>query len=269
MTTQPPGHPADPLAASLGQASKTGAGLLGLGNGTPVGQLDAVHGDEPRLTAIAAVAQNGVIGDGRGLLWHLPEDFARFKRVTMGGVLLMGRRTFDSLGGPLPGRQSIVLSRATGLPLVWCPWPGPGPSELVMADTRPIRVEARRPVPPAEGIPAFGAGVYVAARPDLALRLSAWYPERPWWSSGGGEIYSLLWPYTTDLDLTEVHASPDGAVRFPVVDPVYWTETRREPGREFDFVGYKRRTLDARQRLLEVTASSLAPKERASGPDDA
>ncbi|MCL2490527.1 MAG: dihydrofolate reductase, partial [Propionibacteriaceae bacterium] len=67
----------------------------------------------PKLTAIAAVARNGVIGDGDGLLWHIPEDFARFKAVTMGGALVMGRRTYQSLGRPLPGRTSIVLTRNT------------------------------------------------------------------------------------------------------------------------------------------------------------
>jgi len=66
----------------------------------------------PKLTAIAAVAANGVIGDGRGLLWRIPEDFAHFKAVTMGGVLVMGRRTFDSLGRPLPGRVSIVVTHS-------------------------------------------------------------------------------------------------------------------------------------------------------------
>ena len=62
---------------------------------------------------IAAVSRNGVIGDGVRMPWHLPEDLAHFKHTTMGHTLLMGRRTFDSIGRALPGRRSIVLTRNT------------------------------------------------------------------------------------------------------------------------------------------------------------
>ncbi|MHC4948753.1 MAG: dihydrofolate reductase [Planctomycetota bacterium] len=65
----------------------------------------------PRITIIAAVSENGVIGRGGGLPWHLPEDLRRFKRRTLGHTLVMGRRTFESLGGCLPGRRCIVVSR--------------------------------------------------------------------------------------------------------------------------------------------------------------
>ncbi|HKJ12242.1 MAG TPA: dihydrofolate reductase [Ornithinimicrobium sp.] len=60
---------------------------------------------------MAAVGANGVIGDGSGMPWHLPEDLRHFKRLTMGGVLLMGRRTFDSIGSALPGRRTVVITR--------------------------------------------------------------------------------------------------------------------------------------------------------------
>jgi len=67
--------------------------------------------DRPRITLIVARAQNGVIGrDGR-LPWHLPADLRRFKALTMGSVMVMGRKTFDSLPGLLPGRRHIVLTR--------------------------------------------------------------------------------------------------------------------------------------------------------------
>jgi dihydrofolate reductase len=65
----------------------------------------------PRLELVVAVARNGVIGRDNGLPWRLPADLAHFKRLTLGYPLLMGRRTWDSIGRPLPGRQSIVLSR--------------------------------------------------------------------------------------------------------------------------------------------------------------
>ncbi|MGL4744908.1 MAG: dihydrofolate reductase [Dermatophilaceae bacterium] len=63
------------------------------------------------VTLIAAVARNGVIGAGNAMPWHLPEDFAYFKRMTMGHPLLMGRRTFDSIGRVLPGRRTVVITR--------------------------------------------------------------------------------------------------------------------------------------------------------------
>ncbi|MGL5817958.1 MAG: dihydrofolate reductase [Phycicoccus sp.] len=65
------------------------------------------------ITLIAAVARNGVIGVGDAMPWHLPEDFAYFKRMTMGHALVMGRRTFDSIGRVLPGRHTIVVTRQT------------------------------------------------------------------------------------------------------------------------------------------------------------
>jgi dihydrofolate reductase len=64
-----------------------------------------------QVTLIAAVARNGVIGDGPNIPWHLPEDFAFFKRTTMGHVLVMGRLTFESIGRALPGRRTIVITR--------------------------------------------------------------------------------------------------------------------------------------------------------------
>jgi dihydrofolate reductase len=233
---------------------------------SPVGS-DSFDGSDPRLTAIAAVAANGVIGDGAGLLWRLPEDLAHFKRTTLGGVLLLGRRTYDSLGVALPGRQLIVISRAAGPGVAYCPLsednlPKGGPAGLdglIAAGLERFEVQAGRLLPRPGPAPAFAAGVFVASSPDLALRLLAWYPERTWWCAGGGQIYAALWPYTTDLDLTEVHASVAGAVSFPVVDPVYWIETRRQEGGEFDFVGYRRRTFDARQRLAEIMVSAPRP----------
>ena len=65
----------------------------------------------PRLSLIVAMAANGVIGRGGDLPWRLPADLARFRRITMGHVLLMGRRTYESIGRPLPGRTSLVLTR--------------------------------------------------------------------------------------------------------------------------------------------------------------
>lgn len=69
--------------------------------------------------AVVAVSDNGVIGRDNGLPWHLPDDLKRFKSLTMGHALLMGRRTFESIGRPLPGRRNLVLTRDPG-------WQAPG-----------------------------------------------------------------------------------------------------------------------------------------------
>lgn len=69
----------------------------------------------PRITLVAAIARNGVIGRDNGLIWHLRSDLRRFKALTMGKPMLMGRKTFDSIGRPLPGRRSLVLTRDRSL----------------------------------------------------------------------------------------------------------------------------------------------------------
>lgn len=176
----------------------------------------------PALTAIAAVGRNGVIGDGQGLLWHLPEDFARFKQVTMGGVLVMGRRTYESLGGALRGRTSIVLTRNR----TWIPAKTRGSEVIRVSDV----MEAGR---------------------ELARR-----PGQRWWSAGGGEIYRALWDYTTDLDLSEVKLAPVGSVTFPAIDPRQWRQTGRSQRPEFDFVTFERVGQGAQDALRALTSDA-------------
>lgn len=73
----------------------------------------------PEIVLVVAVADNGVIGHRGGMPWHAPEDLRRFRRITMGRPVVMGRRTFESIGKPLPGRRNIVLTRNAG-------WSAPG-----------------------------------------------------------------------------------------------------------------------------------------------
>ncbi len=153
------------------------------------------------LTAIAAFGRNRVIGRDNGMPWELPEDSARFQRVTMGGVLITGRRTHESIGFPLPGRVTLVVTRD------------------------PSYRDDRTPV---------------VHSVEEALKTLHDYPDRRWWVSGGGEIYTLFWGYVTDLDVTEVHADPEGDVLFPAIDPAVWRETSRTPREGFDFVTYSR-----------------------------
>lgn len=152
-----------------------------------------------RVVAIAAVADNGVIGSGEDMLWHIPADFRRFKAVTTGNTLIFGRRTHEQIG-LLPNRRIIVVTRDRD----WC-----------------------------------DEGVEVAHSIEEALQLAATTPEKVCYVGGGGEIYAAAWPYLTELDITHVHQSPEGATTFPVVSAHEWTEISREIHEGFDFVQYR------------------------------
>lgn len=169
--------------------------------------IAATREDAVKLIAIAIVDANGVIGDGERQPFEIAEDWARFKRVTAGHVLVMGRRTHDAIGRWLPRRTTIVVT------------------------SRPEAVEL-----PTDGV-SHG---YAVASLDAAIALAGTIDEVVF-IAGGGSIYRQAWPLLTDLDLTEVHAEADGSVRFPDVDPTEWAEVSREPHDGFDFVHYRRR----------------------------
>ena len=139
-----------------------------------------------RLTIIAAIADNGVIGRVGALPWHLPDDLRRFKSLTMGRPILMGRRTFESIGRPLPGRRNLVLTRGAQL---------------------------------------FPVGVEGVASLALALEKCAAASELC--VIGGAEVYRQVLPQCDRLELTRVHATLDGDVRFPDFDLTQWRELAR------------------------------------------
>lgn len=153
-----------------------------------------------RIVAIAAVADNSVIGSGEDMLWHLPEDFRRFKEVTTGNTLIFGRRTHEQIGRTLPNRRIIVVTRDED-------WQEEG-------------IEVAHSIPE-------------------ALDLAAETPEKVCYVGGGAQIYEAAWPYLTELDVTIVHQCPEGAARFPLVTAREWTEVSREPHFGFDFVQYR------------------------------
>lgn len=145
----------------------------------------------PQVTLVVAVADNGVIGRDGALPWRLPEDLRRFKAQTLGKPVLMGRRTFESIGRALPGRQNIVLTRR-----------------------RDYRV-------PAEAGPAT-----VVHEWEAALRAVSPAPELM--VIGGADIYALALPQATRVLLTRVHARPDGDTRLPPFDSRQWLEAQVE-----------------------------------------
>jgi dihydrofolate reductase len=161
------------------------------------------------ITAIAAVGRNGVIGAGNDIPWNIPADWRRFKQVTLGGSLIMGRRTFESIGKPLPGRTSLVISRT------------PDEAARAAAVTAP-------------------AGTEVRFLSSIEEAIAAADPSRPVFVAGGGAIYSAAWPHLTRLDITEVDAEPPGDTFFPSIDPAEWVEVSREPHPGYAFVKYER-----------------------------
>jgi dihydrofolate reductase len=163
----------------------------------------------PELVGIAAVARNGVIGSDGDIPWRIPADWRRFKALTTGHTLVMGRKTYDSIGRPLPGRTTIVVTR----------------------DRR-----------------WRGDGVLTAPALDEALALAASREPEVVWVAGGGEVYAATWDRLDRLELTEVDLAPDGSVRLPPVEPAAWRETARaEHAADVDtpayaFVSYVRLT---------------------------
>ena len=107
----------------------------------------------PMISLLVAATENGVIGRDRGMPWHLPDDLKRFKALTLAKPVLMGRKTFDSIGRPLPGRINLVLTRTPG-------WSAPGVTVVADLDAA-IRAAGSAP----ELVIAGGAQVYALALP--------------------------------------------------------------------------------------------------------
>ncbi len=141
------------------------------------------------ITLIAAAAENNALGKNNDLLWHLPDDFKRFKKITTGHAIIMGRKTFESFPKPLPNRKHIIITRdknyATNYPD--CFVVHSLEEALVLTEKEPI--------------------VYII---------------------GGGEIYALGLPFATKIELTRVHASFEADAFFPEIDPKRWKIIQEE-----------------------------------------
>jgi dihydrofolate reductase len=167
----------------------------------------------PLISAIVAVAQNGVIGLGGGMPWHLPEDLKRFKALTMGKPMLMGRKTFESIGRPLPGRTSLVLTRSHE-------WARPG-AVVVRSVQEAIRTARDAP----ELVVIGGAEVYAAALPHVG-RI---YLTRVLASIGGDTVFPTLEPGAWRESRCEEHpadARNAHGTTFSVLERVAMRESR-------------------------------------------
>ena len=142
-----------------------------------------------KITLIAAVAENRVIGLAGTLPWRLPQDLKRFKRLTLGHAVLMGRRTFESLAGPLPDRRMIVLTRRRG----WRP-----------------------------------QGAEVARSLDEALELAKRGGEQELFVIGGAAVFAEALPRADRMYLTLVHATVKGDTLFPEFDEAQWELVEEE-----------------------------------------
>lgn len=142
-----------------------------------------------RLSLIVAAAANGVIGRDNKLPWHLPNDLKYFKAVTMGKPVVMGRKTFESIGKPLPGRPNIVVTRDPA-------WTAPG--------------------------------VTVAHGLDEAIRAAEGFGAEEVMIIGGAQIFAESFGKADRLYLTEVHAAVEGDVVLTGYDPADWREVGRE-----------------------------------------
>ena len=145
------------------------------------------------LVIVVAVAENGIIGKDNGLSWRLPSDMRRFRRITMGKPLIMGRKTYEAVGRPLPGRETVVVTRDQSL--------------------RVAGVDVVHSLPEA-----------IAKAGELAAKMGA----DEIIVAGGAEIYAALLRQATRIDLTRVHATIEGDAAFPELDPAEWRETSRE-----------------------------------------
>jgi dihydrofolate reductase len=175
--------------------------------------VTATANASPEIVLIVAVAENGVIGADGAIPWRLKSDQARLKAMTMGKPIVMGRKTFMSLRRPLPGRTNIVVTRDGNFR---------SPGAVVTTSFADARAIAR-----GDALRRFATEIAVI---------------------GGAEIYAQWMDSADRLEITEVHARPDGDTHFAAIDGAVWQEVARErhpagpdDSADFSYVTYRRR----------------------------
>ncbi len=173
------------------------------------------------ISSIAAMGSNRAIGKAGDLPWHLPEDFKYFKDKTAGHIIIMGRKTYESLPKPLPNRFHIVITRNEN----YRPQIPDGTNEKTQVHTVTTVTEAIQ-------LARLHLGVY----------------GQEVFCIGGAEIYTQMMPFVNKLYLTEIDRAFDGDAFFPDFNKHDFIETERRPGKEsipYDFVVYTRKTTEA------------------------
>jgi len=177
------------------------------------------------IAIVVAIADNGVIGAANGLPWRLPTDLRQFRAVTMGKPVIMGRRTWQSIGKPLAGRHNIVISRDPGF----------------RADGADVVRSLE------EGLTLAGVRARCAGAGDEACVI------------GGGEVYAQAMTLADTLHVTHVRATPGGDTHFPPIDPAEWEvvssvvpERCEKDTAAIEFVTYRRRASVSGRRRARV-----------------
>lgn len=182
--------------------------------------MNSIH---PIISVVVAVSTNGVIGRDGDMPWHLSSDLKRFKKLTMGAPVIMGRKTFESIGKPLPGRLNIVITRNFD-------WSADGAMRVGSLDAAielaMAHLESAEPDPDEPDAPVADE-IFVI---------------------GGGEIYAQAVTLADMLYVTHVEAEVEGDTHFPEIDPALWEVVEEEdcPAGERDshamrFVTYERK----------------------------
>lgn len=161
-----------------------------------------------RVICVAAVARNGVIGDGPRIPWSVPGEQRLFQEVTWGHVLVMGRTTYESIGRPLPGRTTVVLTRDRA----WRPAEAPGSDDVVVAHS-------------------LEQALLKAARHEGEVIIA-----------GGAQVYAAALPLASEQILSIIPLEPEGDARYPAFREAEWEETDREVFEGFERVWLSRVT---------------------------
>jgi dihydrofolate reductase len=168
------------------------------------------------LSSIAAVARNNAIGKDNALLWHIPEDLKYFKKTTMGRPMIMGRKTFESFGKPLPGRPHIVISRAY--------------KNLEANSPTPLYKEME--ATPHHPHPQINEGPFLYASINEGIKAAKDMAEKigvdEVFIAGGGEIYKQTLPMTERLYLTRIEKEYEGDTFFPELNAHEWHTVKKE-----------------------------------------
>ena len=152
-----------------------------------------------KITLIAAMTDQGIIGVNNQMPWHLPEDFKHFKARTLGKIMIMGSNTYRSIGRPLPGRSTIVLTR----------------KEKLSLNIDPAQEEALE-----------AQGFFIDTAKDIHAAISQAKANDPQLQeimiAGGGQVYQECLPLATHMNLTLIHKNIDGDTFFPSWDKKHW-----------------------------------------------